>query len=229
MRSKMVQRLGILPMTAVLLGLALSPAMYPGPSVAGQTATSNSQTLARVTARLEVEIRRAMLEGQIPSMTVALTDRNGELWAGAFGESNLWAGTPASTHTVYLIGSTFKTQSTVALLQQMEAGRFSLDDRVNDYLPDFQIRDEDPASPVTFRHLLTHTSGLPAAYGAHAVWGETVPPPLPVYLADSLPSAPKPMCGRRGSCTGRSMTRLPGFGSTWETVRSRVGADRIPT
>ncbi len=149
--------------------------------------------VARVAARLEVEIRRGMQAGQIPSVTVALTDRNGELWAGAFGESNLWAGTPASTQTVYLIGSTFKAQSSVALLQLMEEGKFALDDRVSDYLTAFEIRGERSNSPVTFRHLLTHTSGLPAAYGGHNVWGETVPPPLPVYLADSLAVVRPPM------------------------------------
>jgi serine beta-lactamase-like protein LACTB len=172
----------------VLLMLTLMwPGLLPGrASVAGQTAQEGRQALARLTARLETEIRRGMLEGKIPSITVALTDREGELWAGAYGESNLWARTPASTQTVYLIGSTFKAQSTIALLQQMEEGKFELDDGVNDYLTEFQIRGEDPANPVTFRHLLTHTSGLPAAYGGHDVWGESVPYPLPVYLADSL-------------------------------------------
>jgi CubicO group peptidase (beta-lactamase class C family) len=170
-----------------LLFTALMPVMGPGTvSLAGQTPDDARQALARVTARLEPEIRRGMLEGQIPSITVALTDRTGELWAGAFGESNLWAHTPASTQTVYLIASTFKAQSTIALMQQLEAGKFQLDDRVNDYLTEFQIRGEDPAHPVAFRHLLTHTSGLPSAYGGHDVWGETVPPPLATYLADSL-------------------------------------------
>jgi CubicO group peptidase (beta-lactamase class C family) len=165
----------------------LMPVLSSGTgSLEAQADDRTRAALARVTSRLETEIRREMMEGLIPSITVALTDRTGELWAGAYGESNLWARTPASTQTVYLIGSTFKAQSTIALLQQLEAGKFDLDDRVNDYLTDFQIRREDPASPVTFRHLLTHTSGLPAAYGAHAVWGETVPHPLPVYLADSL-------------------------------------------
>jgi len=126
-----------------------------------------------------------MEEGQIPSITVALTDKVGELWAGAYGESNLWAGTPASTETVYLIGSTFKAQSTIALLQQMEDGLFELDDPVNPYLGEVQIR-EEPGYPVTFRHVLTHTSGLPAAYGGHDVWGETVPSPLAAYLGESL-------------------------------------------
>lgn len=43
-----------------------------------------------------------------------------------------------------------------------------------------------PAAPVTFRHLLTHASGLPGAFGPHLVWGETAPLPLGEYLADSL-------------------------------------------
>jgi len=133
-----------------------------------------------------------MLEGNIPSITVALTDREGELWSGAYGFSNLWAHTPATTHTVYLIGSTFKAQSTVALLQQMEEGKFKLDDRVNDYLTEFKIQGEDPSAPITFRHLLTHTSGLPAGFGGHAVWGETVPRSLPEYLADVLRVDRKP-------------------------------------
>ena len=167
-------------------GFSISP-------VAAQTDEGATQALARVVTELETEIWRGMLEGQIPSITVALTDREGELWAGAYGESNIWAGTPASTQTVYLIGSTFKAQSTIALLQQMEGGMFELDDPVNPYLTEFQIREEEPGYPVTFRHLLTHTSGLPAAYGGHDVWGETVPPPLSVYLKDSLEVVRQPL------------------------------------
>ena len=166
-------------------GVLLSP-------LAAQSDEDLSQALARVIPQLEAEIQKGMLEGQIPSLTVALTDRVGELWTGAYGDSNLWAGTPASTQTVYLIGSTFKAQSTIALLQQMEDGLFQLDDPVNPYLNDFQIQ-EEPGYPVTFRHLLTHTSGLPAAYGGHDVWGETVPSPLSVYLGESLEVAGPPL------------------------------------
>lgn len=68
----------------------------------------------------------------------------------------------------------------------MEQGKFKLDDRVNDYLTEFKIQDEDPANPVTFRHLLTHTSGLPGDFGGYPVWGDTVPPSLSDYLKISL-------------------------------------------
>lgn len=140
----------------------------------------------RVVAELEPEIQRTMLEGKIPSAAVALISGDRVIWSSAYGQSNLWARTPATTSTVYLIGSTFKAMSTWALFQQMEQGKFKLDDRVNDYLTDFKIQNEDPQHPVTFRHLLTHTSGLPADFGPVSVWGFDAPPSLEDYLRKSL-------------------------------------------
>ncbi|MGD8538662.1 MAG: serine hydrolase domain-containing protein [Candidatus Aminicenantes bacterium] len=135
---------------------------------------------------MNLEIRKTILQGKIPSVTVALVSGYEVVWTGSAGYSNLWAQTPAVPSTVYLIGSTFKTMSMFAFLQQMEQGKFKLDDRVNDYLEEFEIPEEDPGNPVTFRHLLTHTSGLPEAYGAHLVWGTTVPASLKDYLSSSL-------------------------------------------
>jgi CubicO group peptidase (beta-lactamase class C family) len=135
--------------------------------------------------KLEPLINQMMLEGKIPSATIALVSGEEIVWTGAYGYSNIWAHTFSVPSTVYLIGSTFKTMSTFALLQQMEAGKFKLDDRVNDNLEELKIQGEDPAHPVTFRHLLTHTSGLPADFGAHQVWGDTVPPSLKDYLSKS--------------------------------------------
>ncbi|MYJ18001.1 MAG: beta-lactamase family protein [Gemmatimonadetes bacterium] len=170
-------------LTAAALLPTVLPVLF---AVSPDPAEAQSSAVARIVARFEPEVRRAMLDGNIPSVTVAITDRQGELWSGAYGQSNLWARTPASTNTVYLIGSTFKAQSTVALLQQMERGSFALDDPVSDHLDGLMIRGEDLERPVTFRHLLTHTSGMPVDFGPHAVWGTTAPLPLDEYLGDSL-------------------------------------------
>jgi len=151
-----------------------------------QTAVAQTIDLDRVAAELEPEIERALIEGKIPSASIALVAGDKVIWTGAYGQSNLWARTPATPSTTYLIGSTFKTMSAVALLQQMEQGKFKLDDRVNDYLTDFMIQNEDSKNPVTFRHLLTHTSGLPGGFGPFPVWGDTVPPALDEYLRKSL-------------------------------------------
>ena len=140
----------------------------------------------RVVAELEPEIQRTLLAGNIPSASIALVENDHVIWSNAYGYSNLWARTPATTNTVYLIGSTFKAMSTYALFQQMEQGKFKLDDPVDKYLGDIKIQGEDPQHPITFRHLLTHTSGLPTDFGPFPVWGDTVPPSLEDYLRKSL-------------------------------------------
>lgn len=175
--NRKIRRRSLLP--AVLGAAAIALALV-------QNGAAQIINLDRVVAELEPEIQRALVEGKIPSASIALVSGDKVIWTGAYGYSNLWARTPATPSTTYLIGSTFKAMSTVALLQQMEQGKFKLDDRVNDYLTEFKIQNEDPKNPVTFRHLLTHTSGLPGGFGAFRVWGDTVPPPLEEYLRKEL-------------------------------------------
>ncbi|GIJ43548.1 serine hydrolase [Virgisporangium aliadipatigenens] len=62
----------------------------------------------------------------------------------------------ARVDTIYDVASVSKLFTTIALLQQVEAGRVALDAPVARYLPEFG------KPTVTVRHLLTHTSGLPA-------------------------------------------------------------------
>lgn len=146
----------------------------------------------KLAADLEPEIRRMMIEGKIPSCTVALIEGDKVIWTGAYGESNLWARTPAATETVYLIGSTFKAMSTVALLKLMEEGKYKLDDPVAKYL-DFEIPGNDPANPVTFRHLFTHTSGITGEFGAIPVWNNEATIDLDTYVRTKLKVEHPPM------------------------------------
>lgn len=166
-------------------GLLLGPSVLPAQEV--------RVDMGAVLSELRPEIQRAMTEGRIPSATVALVAGDEIVWTGGFGEANRWADVPAVPSTVYLIGSTFKAMSTAALLQQMEQGEFALDDPVNDYLDGFSIRGEEPDQPVTFRHLLTHTSGLPGAFDGFPAWSDTAPPPLEDYLSDELEVVSPPL------------------------------------
>ena len=174
--------------TLFLHVIAFSLLLVMSTAARGQTVN-----IDRVVSELEPEIQRTLLTGNIPSASIALIAGDKIIWTNAYGYSNLWARTPATPNTVYLIGSTFKAMSTIALLQLMEQGKFKLDDRVNDYLTDFKIQGEDPQHPITFRHLLTHTSGLPADFGGFSVWGDTVPPSLEDYLRKSLKVTKPPL------------------------------------
>ena len=163
--------------SAALLFIAATAAALP----AAQAVDKSELVL-----KLEPEILMTMMNGQIPSAAVALVRGEEIVWQNAYGYSNVWAQTPAFPRSVYLIGSTFKAMSTFALLQQMEQGKFKLDDPVNPYLKEFKIEGEPPGNPVTFRHLLTHTSGLPGDFGACSVWSYNAPLSLRAYLEQSL-------------------------------------------
>jgi len=66
---------------------------------------------------------------------------------------------PTRRDTVYDLASVTKTFTSIAVMQQVEAGRVDLDQPVAGYLPDFAQQGKDG---ITVRHLLTHTGGLPA-------------------------------------------------------------------
>ena len=66
---------------------------------------------------------------------------------------------PMRRDTIFDLASVTKTFTTIAVMQQVEAGLVDLDEPVATYLPDFAANGKDD---VTVRHLLTHTGGLPA-------------------------------------------------------------------
>lgn len=170
--------LALLVTTLLLVGL---------PSVgAGAEPEPGADELAAVLAELEPEIRRAMVEGRIPSLTMALTVGEEVVWAQGFGESNLRTRTPATPETVYIIASTLKTMSATLLMQLHEEGHFELDDPVSPHLEGVQLEGEDPERPITFRHLLTHTSGISGGFSSVPIWADTVPAPMDQFLRESL-------------------------------------------
>ncbi len=65
----------------------------------------------------------------------------------------------ATAGTIYDLASMSKLFTTVTLLQLVEQRRIDLDATVATYLPEYA---ESGKTTITVRHLLTHTSGLPA-------------------------------------------------------------------
>lgn len=154
--------------------------------VQGQSGTPHDPALQRVLAELEPEIARAMTDGRIPSLTMALTAGDEILWSRGFGSANLRTRTPATPETVYIIASTLKPMIATVVMQLVEEGLIGLDDPVSPHLGDLAIRGEDPSTPITVRHLLTHTSGLRGGFSAVPVWADTVPMPMDTFLRERL-------------------------------------------
>ena len=104
---------------------------------------------------------------------------------------------PMSTDAIFDLASLSKcVGTTMAVMRLVEQGRLRLTDNVSQYIPDFKPWESKPAKrgekierePITINHLLTHTSGLPAAIHVptfmerYEKWGD----PTTMNLRDSL-------------------------------------------
>ena len=124
----------------------------------------------------EKQLSEAISKGRIAGAVALVTDRDRVIYHHAAGLRSISAPTKMDQDTVFWIASMTKAVVSVAALQLVEQGKLSLDGELSQLLPDLaapQILDgvdsagkpkTRPAkTPVTLRHLLTHTSGM--AYG----------------------------------------------------------------
>ncbi|MFI6346059.1 serine hydrolase [Streptomyces sp. NPDC050560] len=93
--------------------------------------------------------------------TVVERDAAGYAVKYADADTELPAGqrVPARTDTIYDLASLSKLFTSLAAVQQIEAGTIDLDTPVAHYLPDFAANGK---GSITIRQLLTHTSGFDA-------------------------------------------------------------------
>ena len=107
---------------------------------------------------------RAVADHAFPGGVLAVGLR-GEIQIHAFGRQTYDATSPAVTaDTIYDAASLTKAVVTTTLVaMQVEAGRIALDLPVARYVPEWNAgRNPEWRRSVTVRHLLTHSSGLPA-------------------------------------------------------------------
>jgi CubicO group peptidase (beta-lactamase class C family) len=103
-----------------------------------------------------------------------------------FGQANLQTGKPISASTRFRVASISKMVTTTALMQLWADGLFELDDAIGDYL-DFPLENPNyPGIPITFRQLMSHTSGLRDGNGyfnfLSATYSQSPPPPISELL-----------------------------------------------
>ncbi|HPF51680.1 MAG TPA: serine hydrolase domain-containing protein [Draconibacterium sp.] len=86
-----------------------------------------------------------------------------------YGYADMENNIPITNQTIFRAFSMTKPITAAALMTLYEEGKFQLDDKVSDYIPEFgetQVYNsetkklEPQAKPMTIRNLLTHTSGL---------------------------------------------------------------------
>ncbi len=118
---------------------------------------SRSSGPAGTRTAIDELVGRTLDEANIPGAAVAVV-RGGEvLLAKGYGVANLETDTRVTPETMFQSGSLGKQFTSAGIMALVEEGRIDLDESVRSYLPETP----DSWRPITIRHLLTHSSGIP--------------------------------------------------------------------
>ena len=124
-------------------------------------------------AKLDDTLRSGIKQRKIPVAVGMAANERSILYSGAFGTRDS-SGVPAAADSIFAIASMTKAITTVAALQLVEQGKVKLEEPVSQHLPQLaklevlegfdsetgKPRLRPARTPVTLKHLLTHTSGL---------------------------------------------------------------------
>jgi len=129
-------------------------------------------------AAVDAYLTGVVRDTRIPGIVALVVDADRVVYTGAFGRQNVAAGVPMAADSIFRIASMTKPVTSVAVMMLVQEGDIGLDDPVSDYLPAFEdlkvienfnaadktYTTRPAATPMTVRHLLTHTSGLGYAF-----------------------------------------------------------------
>ncbi len=185
--------------------LVASPAQAQGETEKKLSAAFDLEHAKRVLTR---EIEETLQDTGIPSISIALLQGDRISWAEAFGYSNIKLKVPATSSTIYVTGSCLKPVTAMAVMQLVDDGKIGLDDPINKYLGEDAVEDlSEENKPVTFRHLLSHYSGLTVTHEMLPLWNGRRPRSMR-QLASELTAEQDPGVTYRYSNSGYALAGL---------------------
>jgi CubicO group peptidase (beta-lactamase class C family) len=138
-------------MSKASLIIAIAACLLLGTSARGTAQDDEAKTA--LFARYAEALRRIH---HVPGISVAIIRDGRTLWSRGLGFQDVEARVAATPDTLYDVASLTKTFTSTLLLQCVERGTLSLDDRISRYTTAI------PETDATVRHVLSHTSQAPA-------------------------------------------------------------------
>jgi serine beta-lactamase-like protein LACTB len=107
-------------------------------------------------AALEAAVSSFRAANGIPGVSVAVIENGAKVWSAGFGSADLENYVPATSFTLYRLGSISKSLTATAAMLLWQRGKLDLDSPVQKYCPAFPQKD----ATITTRELLGHLGGI---------------------------------------------------------------------
>ncbi|MFN8443164.1 MAG: serine hydrolase domain-containing protein [Caldilineaceae bacterium] len=119
-------------------------------------------------ARIDAYIQARMAAANIPGLALGVVKGDQVVYLKGYGVAGP-DGRAVTPQTPFILGSTSKSFTALAIMQLVEAGKIDLDAAVTTYLPWFRTGDAAASARITVRNLLNQNSGLPTYAGRQGI------------------------------------------------------------
>lgn len=148
--------------------------------------STNAMPREDIAETIDELMEEKLTEANIPNAAVSIVYDGEIIFEKGYGFADIESEIPVDPETsLFRIGSISKLMTWTAVMQLVEEGKLDLDTDVNKYI-DFNIP-LDGSTPITLRHLITHTPGFEDYATEIFTLEEKSLPPLHEYVRESLP------------------------------------------
>lgn len=106
-------------------------------------------------------VKKAMARWAVPGLAIAAIKDGKIVHLKAYGLAVPEAQLPATTETMFAIGSITKSFTSTLMVMLADEGMLDLDRPITGYLPDFEFMNKNMTASITARDLLSHRTGMP--------------------------------------------------------------------
>ncbi len=175
-----MQRIKIYALTSiaiiVLLGLSIGlsePTDVVGSEMTISTSQTKNESLdpkktvlyhwqqQQLKKAIEAYFDKAIASGEIVGAGVSIVKGDSIVIAEGFGQRNIKNREKVNGQTIFRLGSLSKGFTGLLTANIIEQGILDWDDKVQDFIPEFQLGDHQNTNKITLANILSHTSGAP--------------------------------------------------------------------
>lgn len=105
-------------------------------------------------------VQKAVDDWHVPGLAIIVIKDNQVIFKKGYGVRELDKPEKVDTQTLFAIASTTKAMTAACAAMLIEEGKLHWEDKVTDYLPDFQLYDSYVTRELTVKDLFLHDSGV---------------------------------------------------------------------
>jgi CubicO group peptidase (beta-lactamase class C family) len=138
-------------------------------------ASSNTLTAVEKIRDLSPMISELLAISGSPCLSIGVLHHNEVIYTNHRGKRDISKDITPDNNTIYRIASLTKLLTAAAIALLVEERQIHWDTRINEILPDFNLREDDIGRKATLIDVLSHRTGLSLA---NAFWGQCILGPM---------------------------------------------------